>query len=98
MELICFPMAGRNVNLVEIIGDKYMMFGVLLLEDDTGNRITAFDDEFKCNAEKINFRVLKLWVEGKGRLPVTWATLVTVLKDIGLVRLAKDIEARIMNS
>lgn len=86
-------MAEGKVNLAKKIGADYMMFGVLLLEDDTGEQISAIENELKCNAERINFRVLQLWVQGKGRQPVTWATLVAVLQDIGLVKLAKDIEA-----
>ena len=86
-------MADGKVNLAKKIGADYTMFGVLLLDDDTGEQITAIENEYKCNADRINFRVLQLWVQGKGKQPVTWATLVTVLQDIGLVKLANDIEA-----
>lgn len=79
------------MNLAKKIGSDYMTFGVLLLEDD-GEQISAIENELKCNAEKINLRVLQLWVQGKGKQPVTWATLVTVLQDIGLLKLACDIE------
>ena len=39
--------------------------------------------------EQINRMVLELWLKGKGKQPATWATL---LKDIGLTDLAKEIE------
>ena len=45
-----------------------MTFG----DDDTGEQIAPFENEYKCNADKINLRV----GSGKGRQPVTWATLV----------------------
>ena len=86
-------MADGKVNLAKKIGADYMMFGVLLLDDDSGEQITAIENEYKCNADRINFRVLQLWVQGKGRQPVTWATLVAVLQDTGLVKLSSDIEA-----
>ena len=92
-QLIRFPMAdGCKVNVAKKVGADYMMFGILLLEDDAGEQISAIENQFKCNAERINFRVLQLWAQGKGRRPVTWATLVGVLQDIGLEKLASDIK------
>ena len=86
-------MPDGKVNLAERIGVSYMKFGVLLLEDDTGGKVNAIEHQLQCNAEKINFRLLQLWLQGQGRQPVTWATLVAVLQDIGLVKLAKEIKA-----
>ena len=81
------------MNLLEKIGVDYNALGVLLLKDDNGDRITAITKELRGNAADINHEILRLWLKGKGRQPVTWATLVTVLQDIGLKELAKDIEA-----
>ena len=39
--------------------------------------------------EQINRMVLELWLKGKGKQPATWGTLI---KDIGLTDLAKEIE------
>ena len=44
------------------------------------------------NAEKINCRVFQYWVNGRERQPVTWASLVDVLRDTGLNKLAGDVE------
>ena len=92
-DLICFPMPGGKVNLAEKIGVSYYEFGVLLLEDDGGDQIAAIEKEQGKNASDINREVCRLWLKGKGRQPVTWATLVAVLQDIQLVKLARDIEA-----
>ena len=47
-----------------------------------------------CNdAEEINKEILREWLTGRGKQPVTWATLVEVLRDIKLTTLASDIEA-----
>ena len=84
-------MSDGKVNLAEKISN-YWDFGVLLLKDDTGDRVTAIEKkQGKCTLD-INRQILRLWVQGKGRQPVTWTTLVTVLQDIGLVTLAKEIE------
>ena len=45
------------------------------------------------DAERINEEILEKWLVGKGKQPVTWATLVEVLRDIELSVLADDIEA-----
>jgi len=91
-ELISFPVAGGKVDLASKIGAEYYDFGVLLLEDDNGDEVDAIVKEFKGNAKDINRRILKLWLNGKGQ-PVTWSTLVGVLKDIQLNQLAKQIKS-----
>ena len=44
------------------------------------------------NAEQINTEILQEWLTGRGKQPVTWTTLVEVLRDIELSALASDIE------
>ena len=36
--------------------------------------------------------ILKVWIEGKGRMPVTWRALVTCLQKTNLNVLADDIK------
>ena len=45
------------------------------------------------DAERINVDILKKWLSGRGRQPVTWTTLVEVLHECQLSTLASDIEA-----
>ena len=45
------------------------------------------------DAEQINMEVLRQWINGRGRQPVTWQTLTKVLHDIELNTLAGEIEA-----
>ena len=49
--------------------------------------------QFQNDPERINEEILRQWLSGKGKQPVTWATLIEVLHDIGLSTLAKDISA-----
>ena len=44
------------------------------------------------NPEQINIAILREWVIGRGKKPVTWTTIVEVLRDIRLSTLAGDIE------
>ena len=84
-------MANGKVNLAQRIV-RYDDFGILLLEDDNGDRIEAIARELHERAEEIIMRIFRLWAKGKGLKPVSWATLVSVLQEVGLMALAEDIQ------
>ena len=88
MDIICFPLQDSKVDLTKEVGTKYLHFGILLLEDQTGARISAIERELMKNAQDINYRVFQEWLHGNGRQPVSWVTLISVLEDIGLNVLA----------
>ena len=69
------------------------MLGTLLLNDDTGDVTDAIIDECRENASRINRKILRQWIQGRGRQPVTWDTLVGVLRSINLSELANTIES-----
>ena len=48
--------------------------------------------KYHYDAEQINTEILQKWLTGSGKKPVSWATLVEVLRDIELSALAGDIE------
>lgn len=79
------------MNIIKRIGTNYKAFGTQLLNDENYATTGAIAKEFQNNAFEINFEVLVQWIQGKGRHPVTWKTLVEVLKDID-PELAKEIE------
>lgn len=45
------------------------------------------------NQFELTNEILNLWLQGKGRLPATWQTLIEFLQDIGLNRLAHEIKS-----
>ena len=81
-----------RLKLAEKIGVRYTEFGVVLLDDIDGSKITAIEREFGRNSSDINCHIFQLWLQGKGKQPVTWATLIAVLRDIEMNQLAKSIE------
>ena len=92
VKLLNFPgKGGNNIDISEQIGTKYLKFGVLLLNDKTGAEVPAIVRKHHENAADINFEILRQWIEGKGK-PLSWDTLINVLKDIGLHSLGRDIE------
>ena len=70
-----------------------MQFGTFLLDDRTGARVRNLEHQHQRHAEHINTAILQEWLTGSGKKPVTWATLVEVLRDIELSTLADDIAA-----
>ena len=75
---------GSHVNIAEEIGIHYMEFGYLLLQDETGAKVDSITHKHRENPNAINLEIFRLWLNGAGLQPVSWKTLVDVLKDIKL--------------
>ena len=93
MDLLAFPGKNGDIDIPEQISTKYTHFGIFLLNDRTGARVNAIEMKHREDAQKINLKILQEWLEGNGKQPVTWKTLVDVLCKIGLSELANDIKA-----
>ena len=91
-ELLNFNAGDRNINIPREIGSKYHNFGAQLLQDNTSAHIEDLERQYQRNGEDINRRILQEWLDGTGRKPITWTTLVKVLSDIGMGELAKKLE------
>ena len=92
-ELINFTLRdGTALNVAEHVGTKYNDFGILLLNDATGARISALELMHMKRAIDINRTILQEWMRGGGR-PVTWNDLVAVLRAISHNVLADAISA-----
>ena len=83
----------RPINIPQQIGTKYHQFGIHLLNDENGSKMQSISHTHRDNPEKINIEVLQEWIKGSGKQPVTWKTLIGVLRDTELITLASDIEA-----
>ena len=81
---------ARHVNIIREIGDNYHRFGIMLLEDATGNRMNTIEMENYGDFEAINLAILRRWMIGEGRKPTNWATLATVLKTSHCSQLAAE--------
>ena len=96
LKLLRFPSKKGNINIPEQISTKYLKFGILLLNDETGAKVNTIVSKHHGDAEQINLAILKLWIEGKGK-PLSWDTLIDVLKEVGLVALASDIKEQLQH-
>ena len=90
--LMGFPSNEGEVNIFRKVGRKYHDFGIVLLNDADGSQIDIIVSEFREDPYRINQEILKIWLQGRGGGPVTWTTLVKVLKTIDLKVLAQSIE------
>lgn len=90
-KLINFRGRERTINVPQEVGTKFKDFGILLLNDERGNRVDNITYNCHYNPEKINVNILQEWLNGKG-LPPTWKVLIETLKSIDLGELAKEIE------
>jgi hypothetical protein len=81
-----------RLRVPQQVGANYSTFGILLLNDETGSRVDAIDDECRGKPERITLKILQEWLEGKG-LPVTWESLIQTLRDTDLSVLADQIQA-----
>ena len=88
-----FPGKDRHIDIAADIGTDYSKLGTLLLDDNSGKKVDNIVKSKLGDSVDIAVAILKDWVEGKGRTPVTWQTLVTCLRKTGLNVLADDIEA-----
>ena len=91
-ELIDFKTSTGSISIVNRIGTHYDVLGTLLLQDNDGAVTQSIRDQYQRDAAKINYEILKQWIQGGGRQPVQWSTLIEVLKKIELSELAKTIE------
>jgi hypothetical protein len=96
-ELLNFKAGDRSINIPREIGSKYQNFGAQLLQEHTLAHINDLEHRYQRNGEEINRRILHEWLEGRGRKPTTWATLVSVLLDIEMGELAAKLEEFLSN-
>eukprot|EP00731_Ephydatia_muelleri_P021695 Em0014g286a len=83
----------EHLNIVQRTAIHYAKLAMHLL-DDVNLVITAsFEMQFQHDPERIAREVYNKWISGTGRKPVSWQTLVGVLRDIQLNSLADEIEA-----
>ena len=82
----------RMINIPKEIGSNYYNFGLRLLDDPKGTRIHQIEHDYR-EIEKINTEIVREWVTGWGKKPVSWKTLTELLHDIELHSLASEIEA-----
>ena len=86
-----------RLKIPQQVGANYSIFGIFLLDDQTGSRVKTIEHDCHWQSETIVQKILQEWMERKG-LPVTWESLVQTLKDTGLTVLADQIHHHVTDS
>ena len=86
-------MKDRFEDIVAEIQNDYEHFGIRLLEDSNGVKIKGIEKSKLGDPVDITVEILRHWLQGKGRTPVTWRTFVECLRESGLNVPADYIEA-----
>ena len=94
-ELRHFPVKDGFKDIVGEIANDYQSFGILLLNDEMGSRIRSIE-RTQQNPVDITVDILRQWLHGSGRLPVTWQILVECLKEAKLHTAAEFIEDKLL--
>ena len=82
-----------TINIAKEIGiNQSEMFGLELLGMDRHNEIDIFINK---NTETANIRILRHWLDKRGSLkkPITFRTLISVIRKLGLAEVAEEMTA-----
>ena len=93
LELHNFPVKEGSKDIVAEIQNDYKQLGMRLLEDSNGQRVKGIEKAKHGNPVDITDEILQQWLQGSGRLPVTWQTLIECLQDAKLTVAAGYIES-----
>ena len=80
------------MKIISTIAAKWEKFGILLDFDETGRILDRIAKDHPSDAERCCTQMMKEWLEGRGRQPATWATLIDLLKDADINDLTQQLE------
>ena len=91
MQIGAFPLHdGGNIDIMEeIAGDS--SFVTCILQDTNGNTIKGIRNYVRGD---VSDEVFNRWLNGKGKRPVTWQTLIDCLEVARLMTLAGYIKGK----
>ena len=84
---------GIFIAIPQQVGTYYPSLGHNLLNDHSGAVTRQIIERCLLDGPRIVNEIFYQWRQGQGRDPVTWRTLIEVLRKIGLSDLATDIES-----
>ena len=84
---------GIFIAIPREVGTYYSSLGYNLLNDHSGAVTRQIIEKCLQDGPRIVNDIFYQWRQGQGREPVTWRTLIEVLRKIGLSDLATDIES-----
>ena len=87
-----FPLKNSFIDIAQKIATDYKLFGTQLLKDGDGSKVCIIEMK-NGDPVDITVEILEQWLQGRGRRPVTWQTLIECLRDTDLNVLADNMES-----
>ena len=84
------------MEIIATVAAHWQDFGYLLDFDETGRTIDRIAREHQLRPIDCCAAMLREWLEGRGRQPATWATLIDLLKDADINDLAQQLERMVL--
>ena len=96
---MCISYSGERPTMPQLllldipqqVGANYFTFGIFLLNDKTGSRVSGLKQACQGNPDDVVLRILQEWMEGRG-VPLTWESLIEALKNTKLFTLADKLK------
>ena len=85
-----------SFDIAERIADSYKKVGSELLQDSNGIQVENIHADKKI--VDTNHEILMKWLQGNGKTPVNWRTLIQVLGKHGKKKLAQDIRTALLTN
>ena len=97
--VVIFSVSGENPTMPKLVkmkvpsqvGPKIKQFGIILLQDDGGNKVSNIARKCQENPEEMAMEVLMEWLSGNGK-EVSWESLIATLRDCELNVFAKRLQ------
>ena len=91
-----FPVRNGFIDIAAKIGTDYELFGTFLLQDNDGNKVKTIERSEHDDPLRITVEILRQWLQGNGKLPVSWETLVQCLRNSNLNVISDSIETSLL--
>ncbi len=82
---------GKPIDLADQMAD-YSGFAICILQDK-GNQLDIIERDSGTRVKDILNQVFRDWLNGKGKQPVSWKTLIECLQSSGFNELVKKMMA-----
>ena len=93
-----FPVKNGFIDIAAKIGTDYELFGTFLLQDKDGNRVKSIERSERGDPLCITVEILRQWLQGNGKLPVNWHTLVQCLQDSNLNVISDSVKVSLLEN
>ena len=87
-----FPVKGSFIDIAKKIATDYKLFGTQLLKDNDGSKVRIIEMKHGDPVD-ITVEILEQWLQERGRMPITWQTLIECLRDTDLHVLANKMDS-----